>query len=385
MKILILADTNLLSDSRIRRHIFSLKDEYELIVTGTENPNIDDNITFIDCSKKAISEEILQEKRKILRERIKNEKYDEVYWNESYIIELYNTLKEYKFDLVMANDISMVPLGVRLAKENNAKIIADMHEYAPKEFEDLEEWRRVKQKYIYYLCNTYLIQCDEIITVTKGIAKEYEKEFNIEVRNIITNAPKYKELNVKKTRQNNIRIVYHGAMNKSRHLEYLVDIVDRLDDRFKLYFYLIETNNKDEYSKKLIKKIENSKKCLLKRAVSPEEIVEEIHKYDIGIFFLKPVNFNYQYALPNKFFEFIQARLAVPIGPSIEMKNYIDKYNCGIISDDFSCESMIDKLNNLTADDIDNYKINCCKLSEEENYEKNSVILKNIVMNLLKD
>ena len=35
MKILILADTNLLSDSRIRRHIFSLKDEYELIVTGT--------------------------------------------------------------------------------------------------------------------------------------------------------------------------------------------------------------------------------------------------------------------------------------------------------------------------------------------------------------
>ena len=243
----------------------------------------------------------------------------------------------------------------------------------------------MKQKYIYYLCNTYLIQCDEIITVTKGIAKEYEKEFNIEIRNIITNAPKYKELNVKKTRQNNIRIVYHGAMNKSRHLEYLVDIVDRLDDRFKLYFYLIETNNKDEYSKKLIKKIENSKKCLLKRAVSPEEIVEEIHKYDIGIFFLKPVNFNYQYALPNKFFEFIQARLAVAIGPSIEMKNYIDKYNCGIISDDFSCESMIDKLNNLTADDIDNYKINCCKLSEEENYEKNSVILKNIVMNLLKD
>ncbi|CAI3671684.1 Glycosyl transferase [Clostridium neonatale] len=385
MKILILADTNLSSDSRIRRHIFSLKDEYELIVTGTENPNIDENIIFIDCSKKAISEEILQEKRKTLRERIKNEQYDDVYWNESYISELYDNLMKYDFNLIIANDISMVPLGVRLAKERNIKIIADMHEYAPKEFEDLEEWRILKQKYVYYLCDTYLYKCDEIITVAEGIAKEYEKEFKIRVEHIITNSPKYKELNIRKTIPGNIGIVYHGVMNESRHLEYLVDIVDKLDDRFKLYLYLIESNDNYEYSKKLIKKIENSKKCFLKKSVSPEKIVEVIHKYDIGIFFLKPVNFNYKYALPNKFFEFIQARLAVAIGPSIEMKNYIDKYKCGIVSDDFSCESMIDKLNNLTAEDIDNYKINCCKLSEEENYEKNSAILKNIVMNLLKD
>lgn len=186
MKILILADTNLSSDSRIRRHIFSLKDEYELIVTGTENPNIDENIIFIDCSKKAISEEILQEKRKTLRERIKNEQYDDVYWNESYISELYDNLMKYDFNLIIANDISMVPLGVRLAKERNIKIIADMHEYAPKEFEDLEEWRILKQKYVYYLCDTYLYKCDEIITVAEGIAKEYEKEFKIRVEHIIT-------------------------------------------------------------------------------------------------------------------------------------------------------------------------------------------------------
>lgn len=385
MKILILADTNLLNDSRIRRHIFSLKDEYELVVTGTENPNIDNNITFIDCSKKAISEEILQEKRKILRERIKNKKYDEVYWNESYIIELYNNLKKYNFNLIIANDISMVPLGIRLAKERNIKIIADMHEYAPKECEESREWRNLLQGYIYYLCNKYLNKCDEVITVSKGIAEEYIREFNINVNNIITNAPKFNNLKIKKTNPNDIKIVYHGSMDASRQLEKFIDIAEGLEERFKLIFHLMLSDREKEYSNRLINRIKTNNKCILKEPVTPEKIVETIHEYDIGLHFLQPINFNNQYALPNKFFEFIQARLAVAIGPSIEMKNYIDKYKCGIISDDFSCESMINKLNNLTADDIDNYKINCCKLSEEENYEKNSVILKNIVMNLLND
>ncbi|VDG72436.1 glycosyl transferase [Clostridium carnis] len=386
MKILILADTDLSIDARIRRHIFALKNEYELIITGIKKPEIEGNIEFIDCSKKKISNELLQKKRKILRERIAHKKYEEVYWNESYIIELYDNLKNKQFDLIISNDVSMLPLGVKLAKERKIKIISDMHEYAPRQFEDLEEWRSLLQKYIYYLCKTYLPKCDEIVTVAKGIAEEYAKEFNINVNNVITNAPQYTQLEVKETDFEDIKMVYHGAMNFSRHLERLIDIVEKLDERFTMIFHLITSNNNDdEYSKKLLNRIKNSDKCLLEEAVKPEEIVKTIHKYDIGIFFLEPVNFNYKYALPNKFFDFIQAKLAIAIGPSMEMKNYVEKYKCGIVSDDFTCESLINRLSKLTLEDIENYKNNSANLSKIENFENNSIILRNIVKNLLEN
>ncbi|WP_315077725.1 glycosyltransferase [uncultured Clostridium sp.] len=377
--VLILADTNLLIDGRIRRHIFFLKDNYNLIVTGTNNPNIEQFIDFIDCSKKSINLEELDRRRRLLRYRMNNKKFEEAYWEEEYIKELYVNLKDKKIDIILANDISIIPLGVKIAKERGIKIIADMHEYAPKEFSDDYEWNCLFADYKYYLCATYLKECDEIITVSKGIAKEFKKEFGIKV-NVLTNAPKCGELEIKETNSTSIKIVYHGVANSSRKIENILSVVEKLDNRFSLDLYLIEDGS-DHYEN-LVRKINYTSRCNLKKAVPPEEIVEMLHKYDIGIFLLEPVNLNYEYALPNKFFEFVQASLAVAIGPSKEMKNYVEKYKCGVVSKDFNPETLADKLNSLTTQDIDKYKKNSNELSKVENAENNKLKLLELIKGL---
>ena len=50
---------------------------------------------------------------------------------------------------------------------------------------------------------------------------------------------------------------------------------------------------------------------------------------------LFPVNFNHIHAFPNKFFEFIQARLALVIGYSLEMIEIVKKYQIGVIAKSF--------------------------------------------------
>ena len=55
------------------------------------------------------------------------------------------------------------------------------------------------------------------------------------------------------------------------------------------------------------------------------EIVDTIAEYDIGLFILSPINFNYYHALPNKLFEFIQARLAIAVSPSPEMARIVHR------------------------------------------------------------
>lgn len=381
MKILILADTDLSRDARIRRHIFALMDNYELIVSGTKNPNIFGNIEFVDCSKDPISNEELQNRRRLLRERIARKDFEAVYWGEAYIQKLYRNIKDKQFDLILANDISMVPLGVKLATEKGINIVADMHEYAPRQFEDIEEWNCLFKEYNYYLCQKYLPQCNKIITVCEGLMREYKKIFNVDC-GIITNAPKYHELKIKKTEEK-IRIVYHGCANKSRNLYALLDIVSKLDERYSLDFYLIEDNSDKEYFDKLCNTIKKTSRCTLNEPMSPEEIVEHLHEYDIGLYLLEPKNFNQKYALPNKFFEFIQARLAVAIGPSCEMSKYVKKYNCGIVSSEFSSTELAKLLNGLSIEEIDRLKTNSDNMAKEVNYDKNYNLLHKYIGELI--
>ncbi|WP_394903140.1 glycosyltransferase [Clostridium butyricum] len=380
--ILILADTNLKKDGRIRRHIFSLIEKYNITITGLSNPEIE-NVKFIDCSKQPITMIELEAKKSQLRERLNQKLFEEVYWSEQYILRMYEELKNKNYNLIIANDISMVPLGVELSKKMNIPIIADMHEYAPKEFEDDKNWRDMFQEYKYYLCRNYLHKCDCVFTVSKRIAKEYYDVFGIEVK-VFTNAPIYSDININMKKTTNlIKLVYHGVCNKSRNLEELINLADLLDDRYSIDFYLIGNKN-DEYYKNLINKIHNSKKCSLRKPVKPEEIITMLNNYDIGLCLIPPVNFNYENCLPNKFFEYIHGRLAIATGPSIEMKNYIQKFNCGVISDDFKAETLANKLNKLSTTEIDKYKINSEKFAKQENYQKNKQLLLKQIDKLLK-
>lgn len=92
--------------------------------------------------------------------------------------------------------------------------------------------------------------------------------------------------------------------------------------------------------------------------VKMQEIVPFTNQYDIGLYILPPTNFNVKYALPNKIFEFIQARLVVAIGPSIEMSKIVKTYQCGMIANDFEPQTLAAMLNRLTEQDIMTLKNN---------------------------
>lgn len=88
------------------------------------------------------------------------------------------------------------------------------------------------------------------------------------------------------------------------------------------------------------------------------KIPEFINQFDIGVYILDNKLINAKYALPNKFFEFVQARLMVAVCDSFEMKNYIKKYDVGISASENTAESMASVLKGITEKDIMHYKQN---------------------------
>lgn len=286
------------------------------------------------------------------------------------------------FDLIVSNDIETLPLTLKLKK--SAKVLFDAHEYAPRHFEDKLWWKLLFGPWYRYLCKKYISKTDIMTTVCFGLANEYLKEFGVKPE-IITNATRFYNLEATNVSES-IRIVHHGIINKSRKIENMISLMGLLGDGYHLDLILMLPEYASEstaiYFDNLKAEINKTSNIRILPPLPNEDIVPTINNYDIGLFLLEPINFNYTHALPNKLFDFIQGRLAIAIGPSPEMGRIVKEHELGVISSDFSPESLAESIKNLSKRDIEVMKANSSKhaltLSEEHNKEVFLSLLKKL-------
>lgn len=301
--------------------------------------------------------------------------YEKAYWRRTLVVQALRELEPLNFDVIMANDMETVPLALRVAR-SHARVVVDAHEYEPRHWDDQWLFDAVYRPYWDYICRTYLPHVDAMVSVSPRLAEEYNLNYGIEC-GVIMNTPVYQELCPSETKENEVRIIHHGGINPSRRIENMIHTVGSLGSRFTLDLMLI--NNNKRYMKYL--KNEGGRYCNI-RFVDPvpmPEIAAAINGYDLGLFMLHPGSFNYRYSLPNKLFEYIQARLAIAIWPSPEMKKVVDKENIGIVSEEYSISSMKIDLEQVTPEDIRNYKINSGRVALKYSAESESVHYRELV------
>ncbi|HEU5291881.1 MAG TPA: hypothetical protein VFU05_14625 [Cyclobacteriaceae bacterium] len=379
--LLVITFTSLKTDARVRRHVNLLKEKYQLTVACFDAerspqyialPLKQKELTLIDKVTTGL----------LLAMRWFSQAYKHLHPFEH----LVSDVSQSKFDLILANDIESLPLAFKISKQQKCPVVFDAHEYAPRHFEDKFVWRLLFQPLNIYLCKKYIHQTAGMITIGSGLAKEYEKNFQVKPV-VITNANHFHKLNPSPLKNSAIRMVHHGIATPSRKLELMIEMMDYLDDRFTLDMYLLplgfsssKTKNYPETLKELAAR--NSRVRILP-PIKGDEIVSKINEYDIGVFLIPPVNFNYQNTLPNKLFDFIQARLAIAIGPTPEMAEIVNNYEMGVVSEDFTPKSLAEKLIAITPEQLQAYKQNSIAAAEKLNAEENQKILIDLIEKVL--
>lgn len=134
----------------------------------------------------------------------------------------------------------------------------------------------------------------------------------------------------------------------------MIDLMQHLDDRFHLDLMLVEQDAATMAA--LRKRAAGHPRIRFIPPVAMHQIAVHTNAYDIGLFLLPPTNFNYLHALPNKFFEFMQARLAIAVGPSPEMKALVEMHGCGVVSPSFEPTDLARVIGALTHADIEAMK-----------------------------
>ena len=286
------------------------------------------------------------------------------------------------FDLIVFNDIDLLPLAMRLKQNEQISRIdtrfhLDLHEYFPDHGIGLV-WKLLFKHYGKWLQNQLSAeQWDSVSTVAPSIAKLYEQSQIFREVSYVLSAPQYEDIRPTECVNERIDLVYHGVADLDRGLVQLIRLVKSLDERFHLNLMLVG-------SKRDISALMESAKDEIDRIhfcdpVKTTEIARAINQFDIEVIFFVPHTLNLRYALPNKYFEAVQAKLAVIHGPSPSMQVLSDKYRNCIQVDDWNFASLGERLNLLTVDEINTYKMNSVKASFEFSSENEGVRFLGIV------
>jgi len=373
LKILIISFSLLERDPRVFRQIRTLANEHEISTVGIGEFSYK-NVKHHAIRKKPTTPFALLKRALLLMGRFYDSYHKFTYPFHECLTEL-----DEEYDIIIANDVEAFPFAAGLKAKK--RFVFDLHEYAPRQFENNLFWRILVKPFNTYILRTYLDRADILFTVGEGIAREYLKVFGREPY-VLTNAREYHETDKRQaitTENKKIRLIHHGVASPSRKLEQLIQMMDYLDDEYELTLMLVPAGSRG-YFDKLKSMAEKRSNVVMRPPVSMQDIVHVIEEYDIGVYSLPPLNFNQEYALPNKIFEFIQARLAVVIGPSEEMADLVRKYKIGRVANSFRARDIASAVRSLSGTDIAVCKNNCDKAAKEVNAEVNMEEFKRLVL-----
>lgn len=276
-------------------------------------------------------------------------------------------LQEKKPHVVIVHDPEWLPYLVELKK--GFKLIYNAHEYHPLELDGDLDWMYKKGIFFHRIYKKCLHKVDILINVCDSIAKKCSEEYNKKSL-VIPNAAFYHPCLVSRRvdKDKPIRIIHHGGAIPSRQIERMIEAVKMLGEGYLFDLMLVSGNN--DYLNHLKGSVCNETNIRVIEPVPFDEIIPFINQYDIGLYNLPAKNFNEKVALPNKLFEFIQARLCLVVSPSVEMANLVKKYDIGVVAESFEPKAFYEAIRGLDRESIERYKQNAGLAAVEESAEK---------------
>lgn len=341
--LLIISFSDISRDARVLKQVRQFADDYAVTTCGygpapagvAEHIRIPENVRHNDLQGRLITAKL----------------YRRAYWSLSSVRWCCGVLSVGSYDIVLANEVDAVPLALSLKPAGG--VHADLHEYHSRMKEELPLWNRRIRPYVEWLCRRYVSRADSWTTVSDGIAAEYQREFGFHPI-VVTNATPYRDLDPTRAHVP-LRFVHSGAALRARHLEATVEAF--LDARSDATLDLYLTPNDPVYLDEIRSQADRSGgRVRVRDAVPYESLIDTLHGYDLGIHVLPPVNFNHRWALPNKVFDYVQARLGIVVGPSPEMARMVQELGLGVVTAGFESPDITQTIDRLTASEVDGMK-----------------------------
>jgi hypothetical protein len=191
------------------------------------------------------------------------------------------------------------------------------------------------------------------VTVSQGIADEYQKVFGFD-STLVVNATPFADLKPQKVGAP-IRLVHSGGVAVQRRLDIMIRGVRESSADVTLDLFLVDGGDAELFQE-LRDLAAPDPRIRILDPVPYADLIRTLNDYDVGLSIFPPTTFNLAWCLPNKFFDFVQARLGEIVGPSPEMARFVDEFGIGEVLPDFEPASLAAALDALTPETVTRWK-----------------------------
>lgn len=262
-----------------------------------------------------------------------------------YNLRLFFKLFFLKKDILLANDLDTLLPNYLISNFFNKKLVYDSHELFTEVPELINRpfvqkfWLRLEEFILPKLKNSY--------TVNYSIAKYYNIKYHLNFE-VIRNVPlQIKSIETSsfpfKTNEKKV-ILYQGSINKGRGLELMLEAMLFIENAI---FICIGNGDIEQKIKQRVIDLNLEEKVKFIPRMIPIELQKLTPLADLGISLEEDLGLNYKYALPNKLFDYVQAKIPVLVSNLPEMKQIVLKYNIGEIVLNRNPKVLANQINNI--------------------------------------
>ncbi|MBN8942074.1 MAG: hypothetical protein J0H01_21385 [Rhizobiales bacterium] len=294
----------------------------------------------------------------------------EVYWrlNDRFsrILEL---ARPHKVDFWLANDWTTLPIAMRLAAEQGVSYGYDTHELAVDEYAQSALWRMSQRPVIAAVEKDGIAGAAFATCVSDGIADRLAEVYKLPVRPaVIRNTPMYSRQSFRATGAR-IDVLYHGVVAPGRGLEACIRSVALWRPEFHLTVRGPADPSYLAGLQKIAVKAGVVGRVIFDEPVPMTELVARAADFDVGLFALPDHSLQNVYVLPNKFFEYTMAGLALCVSDLPEMTRLLRRHDLGELIEAVTPEAIAAAVNRLDRPAIDRFKMNALAAAQELNWQ----------------
>lgn len=252
-----------------------------------------------------------------------------------------------KCDILLSNDTDTLLPNYLVSKIHSRKLVFDAHELFPEVPELVSRnfvrnfWTRIEDLLFPKLAFSY--------TVSASIAEYYKAKYGIDMA-VIKNVP-YRQTEPTKKSKNEIkRILYQGALNKGRCLEFVIPAMKYVENA---ELIIVGDGDLRTELEKLTMDLSLSEKVTFFGKMLPNDFRAITQSADVGLCLLENMGLSYYYSLPNRIFDYLHAGVPVLASDFPEIRNFVGTFKTGVLTDKTDPDSIAELLKKMISSPMD--------------------------------
>jgi glycosyltransferase involved in cell wall biosynthesis len=246
-----------------------------------------------------------------------------------------------KQDLLISIDLDTLAANYLVSRMRKIPLLYDSHEY----FTEVPEligrprvkriWEQIEKKTLPNIRNA--------ITVSESIAKTYQKKYQVSfqvVRNVAERRVPIHDQEFHTRYTANYKIIYQGALNVGRGLELMIHAMKHMSDTS---FFIAGDGDIRQELIELVHELNLTDRVHFLGRLLPDLLYKVTCQCNMGISLEEDMGLSYRMSLPNKLFDYIQARIPVLCSDLPEMSKLVRTYGIGQVLETRSPEALAKK------------------------------------------